>query len=142
MINHIPFLMELPTRGESASFSDSQHDTNKRSATNSNGTLKAHIAKANPLFKLLDSGVSIRKSVVVFQGQHSYITPAWYPSKAEHGKVVPTWNYMVMHASGTPVLHSDKNWLHSHVSALTNKMESVTRQSHDEHRKWRRRNTD
>ena len=116
LINHIPFLIE--------------------SGANPKGTLKAHIARANPLFKLLESGQSIRKSVVVFQGQQTYITPVWYASKAEHGKVVPTWNYMVMHASGIAKLQTDKQWLHNHVSALTDKMESATKQSHPEHKKW------
>jgi len=129
LINHIPFLMEPP---DAAAGSDS----GSKAAGNSKGTLKAHIAKANPLFKLLESGQFIRKSTVVFRGEQTYITPAWYPSKAEHAKVVPTWNYMVMHANGTPILHTDKQWLHSHVSALTRAMESKTRQSQPEHKKW------
>ena len=141
LINHIPFLMEPPELAGSKSKltenSTSESESSSVSiATVSKGKLKAHIAKANPLFKLFESGQSIRKSVVVFQGQQTYITPAWYLSKAEHGKVVPTWNYMVMHASGTPVLQTDKQWLHNHVTALTNAMESATKQSHPEHRQW------
>ncbi len=61
------------------------------------GVLRAHVARANPVWK---EARSDRDSLVVFQGPQGYISPAWYPSKAEHGKVVPTWNYIVVQGRG------------------------------------------
>ena len=62
------------------------------------GILRAHVARANPLWRTARSDVD---SLVVFQGPQAYVSPAWYPSKAEHGKVVPTWNYVMVQARGT-----------------------------------------
>ncbi len=61
------------------------------------GVLRAHVARANPLWSTARDDVD---ALVVFQGPHGYISPAWYPSKAEHGKVVPTWNYLMVQARG------------------------------------------
>jgi len=60
---------------------------------------------------------------MIFQGPQGYITPNWYPSKAEHGKVVPTWNFSVVHAYGRPEVMDDKDWLHQHVTELTAQQE-------------------
>jgi len=57
-------------------------------------SLRGHVARANPLWRLADG----KDVLVVFQGPQTYISPGWYPSKAEHGKVVPTWNYAVVQA--------------------------------------------
>ena len=62
---------------------------------------------------------------MIFQGIEGYITPAWYPSKAEHGKVVPTWNYSVVHVYGHPEIMEDEHWLRSHVTELTAQQERV-----------------
>lgn len=62
------------------------------------GTLVAHVARANPLWRHAQG----QRVLVVFQGPQAYVSPSAYPSKAEHGKVVPTWNYAVVHAHGTP----------------------------------------
>ena len=59
----------------------------------------------------------------IFQGAEGYITPNWYPSKTLHGKVVPTWNYAVVHAYGRPEMTQDKDWLRRHVSELTAQQE-------------------
>lgn len=67
----------------------------------------------------------MRSVVVVFQGPQAYVTPSWYPSKAEHGKTVPTWNYAVVHARGVPAFTHDRDWLHAHVSGLTDAHESA-----------------
>jgi transcriptional regulator len=91
--NHIPFLLD-PARGE-------------------HGTLCAHVARANPVWRTLSA------SVVLFQGPESYITPSWYPSKHQHGKAVPTWNYAVVHAHGLPRVQDDAAWLHAHLERLT-----------------------
>jgi len=85
------------------------------------GTIYGHVARANPIWKLIDENT---ESVVVFQGAQSYISPSWYPSKKEHGKVVPTWNYAVVHAHGKPNIIDDKQWLLDHVAMLSNEQES------------------
>jgi len=61
---------------------------------------------------------------VVFQGPQAYISPSWYASKLEHGKVVPTWNYAVVHARGSLTLIDDGEWLMNHLEALTDRHES------------------
>ncbi len=81
-----------------------------------NGTLRGHVAIQNPLVK----AASVEPSaLVIFQGAHSYISPSWYASKAEHGKVVPTWNYALVHAYGKLTITHDEAWLRSHLASLT-----------------------
>ena len=94
--NHIPFLLDAD-RGE-------------------RGTLVGHVARANPIWKSFSKDAA---SLVIFQGPQAYITPSWYPSKREHGKVVPTWNYAVVHAYGLPRAIEDKSWLLQLVTRLT-----------------------
>jgi len=60
---------------------------------------------------------------MIFQGPESYITPNWYPTKAQTGKVVPTWNYAVVHAYGRPAVMQEKDWLVRHVGELTAQQE-------------------
>lgn len=79
------------------------------------GTLRAHVARANPLWR---DGAG-REALVVFQGPQAYVSPGWYPAKAEHGKVVPTWNYVMVQARGTLRAIDDPRWLHALVSRLT-----------------------
>lgn len=86
-----------------------------------NGTLRGHISKANPLWKKHDPNTNI---LVIFQGAHHYISPSWYPSKKEHEKVVPTWNYAVVHARGSLKIIEDNDWLLAHLNSLTDKNES------------------
>ncbi len=100
--NHIPFEIDA-SRGEF-------------------GTLVGHVARANPIWKELKSGVP---SLIIFQGPQAYVSPSWYPSKHEHGKAVPTWNYAVVHASGRPSFIEDSAWLRSHVNQLTNRHEAA-----------------
>jgi transcriptional regulator len=80
------------------------------------GVLRAHVARANPLWKEARDDVD---ALVVFQGPHGYVSPAWYPSKAEHGKVVPTWNYVMVQARGRLRAVDDKSWLRAFVTRLT-----------------------
>ena len=75
------------------------------------GTLMGHVARANDIWKYFSKN---KKSIVIFKGDQSYITPSWYPSKQKHGKVVPTWNYVVMHAYGIPKKIEDPKWLIDH----------------------------
>ena len=84
------------------------------------GTLVGHVARANPLWKL----ASGKPVVAVFTGPQVYITPSYYPSKATTHKVVPTWNYSVVHAHGVLQAIEDAPWLHGLVSRLTRHHES------------------
>jgi transcriptional regulator len=85
------------------------------------GVIECHLARANPHWKDLAEG---NEALMIFQGPEGYITPNWYPSKADHGKVVPTWNYAVVHAYGRPEVMEDKNWLRRHVTELTAQQET------------------
>jgi transcriptional regulator len=87
------------------------------------GLIECHLARANPHWKDLAAGI---EALMIFRGAEGYITPTWYPSKAEHGKVVPTWNYSVVHAYGHPELMEDKHWLRDHVTELTAQQEHGT----------------
>jgi transcriptional regulator len=84
------------------------------------GTLEFHLARANPHWKDLAEAGEV---LMIFQGPDSYITPNWYPSKAEHGKTVPTWNYAAVHAYGKPAVMQDAAWLRRHVGELTDQQE-------------------
>jgi transcriptional regulator len=84
------------------------------------GLLEFHLARANPHWKLLAES---NEALVIFQGPEGYITPNWYPSKADHAKVVPTWNYAAVHAYGRPEVMQDKDWLRRHVGELTTQQE-------------------
>lgn len=80
------------------------------------GTLRGHVARANPI--LDDVGADILV-LAIFHGPQAYITPSWYPTKAETGKAVPTWNYAVAHAYGRLRTVDDAAWLRAHLEALT-----------------------
>jgi transcriptional regulator len=80
------------------------------------GILRAHVARANPLWREARADAD---SLVVFQGPQTYVSPAWYPSKAEHGKVVPTWNYVMVQGRGKLRAIEDADWLRAFVSRLT-----------------------
>lgn len=93
--NHVPFLLDR-SRGQF-------------------GTLIGHVSRANPVWRELGSA---GPSVVMFQGPQAYITPGWYPSKAEHGEVVPTWNYVVAHAHGVARAVEDRDWVFNMLKRL------------------------
>lgn len=80
------------------------------------GTLVGHVSRANEVWRLASAGIS---SVVMFQGPQTYITPGWYPGKAQHGKVVPTWNYAVAHVHGVARAIKDRDWLLDMLNRLT-----------------------
>jgi len=84
------------------------------------GLVEFHLARANPHSKYL---AECTEALLIFQGPEAYITPNWYPSKAEHQKVVPTWNYAVVHAYGRPEAMQDPHWLRRHVGELTAQQE-------------------
>ena len=80
-----------------------------------NGTLVGHLARANPQA----TAAPIGEALVIYTGPDAYITPSWYATKREHGRVVPTWNYVAIHAYGTLEVFDDAERLHALVSRLT-----------------------
>jgi transcriptional regulator len=102
LVNHVPFFLDA-TRGE-------------------HGTLIGHVARANPVWQAVQAGVSA--SVLVFQGPTAYVSPSSYPSKKVHGKVVPTYNYAVVHAHGVPRAFEGRDHVLAIVSRLTQTQES------------------
>lgn len=101
MANHIPFVLDV------------QHGAH--------GRLLGHVSRANPVWRQLADGAP---SVVMFMGPHAYITPSWYPGKHQHGKVVPTWNYVTVHAHGMARAIEDTEWILDVINRLTDAQES------------------
>ncbi|GAB2801025.1 FMN-binding negative transcriptional regulator [Halomonas shantousis] len=83
------------------------------------GKLRGHIARANGLWRMGE-----QEALAVFHGPQAYITPSWYPDKQKHGRVVPTWNYQVVHAHGRLRFIEDPAWLRQNLGALTERFES------------------
>lgn len=102
--DHIPLLID-PDRGP-------------------HGTLIGHVARNNPLWQHHRQDLD---TLAVFQVADAYISPNWYPTKAENHQVVPTWNYAVVHASGPLIIHEDAKWIRGVVGRLTKVMESDQR---------------
>jgi transcriptional regulator len=99
--NHIPLLLRLNAQGEAS--------------------LVGHVARANPVWRETDLSVPV---LAIFQGPQHYISPNWYATKAEHGKVVPTWNYAVVHAKGLLTVHDDADWVRSQMQQITAQQEA------------------
>ena len=99
--SHLPLLLE-PDEGEF-------------------GTLYGHFARANPHWRDLQGGA---EALAVFSGPDAYISPGWYPAKAEHGKVVPTWNYQAVHARGSVEVFDDPERLLQLLERLTDQHEA------------------
>jgi transcriptional regulator len=87
------------------------------------GRLKCHVSRANHQWKEFSPEV---EALAIFKGTDHYITPTWYVEKEETGKVVPTWNYEVVHAYGNLRAIQDHDWLHAHVSSLTDIHEATS----------------
>ncbi len=85
------------------------------------GTLRGHVARANPVWRETPAASS---ALVVFQGPQAYVSPGWYAAKREHGKVVPTWNYVMVQARGTLRIVDDAGWLRAFVGRLTDRHEA------------------
>jgi transcriptional regulator len=83
------------------------------------GVLWGHVARANP-----HARADGRAALVIFAGADAYVHPGWYPSKREHGRVVPTWNYAAVHAHGTLRVIDDAAWVRAHVEQLTARHEA------------------
>ncbi|MDH5571147.1 MAG: FMN-binding negative transcriptional regulator [Gammaproteobacteria bacterium] len=86
------------------------------------GTLHGHIARANPLLSEAGEGI---ECLLIFHGPDAYITPAWYATKKETAKVVPTWNYAVVHVYGVLHVIDDASWLRTQLAALTDHNEAA-----------------
>lgn len=84
------------------------------------GILRAHLARGNKQLGALREGAD---TLVVFQGPECYVTPSWYPSKAEHGKVVPTWNFAMVQVRGKPQVIDDAGWVLAQLQQLTGNQE-------------------
>jgi len=91
-------------------------------ATGALGTLTAHVARANPLWRECAAGSPV---MVVFRGAEAFISPSWYPSKHEAHRQVPTWNYEVVHAQGTLTVHDDERFVRGLVARLTRQHEAA-----------------
>jgi len=89
------------------------------------GTLRAHVARANPVWREFSKDV---EPLAIFQGPQIYITPSWYQTKKETGKVVPTFNYIVVHAYGVMRVVEDPAWLRQFVGGLTDRFEAARAQ--------------
>lgn len=85
------------------------------------GTLRGHVARANPLWRDFAKDVEV---LAIFHGPDCYITPSWYATKQETGKIVPTWNYAVVHAYGTLRVIDDASWVRAQLEALTDHNEA------------------
>ncbi len=89
-------------------------------ALSAKGTLQVHMAKANGQWREIEAGSPV---LAVFQGADAYVTPSWYATKQETGKVVPTWNYAVVQARGPARVMHDAEWLGRQIAALTGEHE-------------------
>ena len=86
------------------------------------GSLLGHVARNNDQWRLPTQG----EAMVIVRGPDAYISPAWYATKAEHGRVVPTWNYVTAHVYGELVIHDNVEWLDTLVRRLTERHEART----------------
>lgn len=84
------------------------------------GTLLGHLARNNDQWRL----PSLGQALVIVRGPDAYVSPSWYATKAEHGRVVPTWNYVTAHVYGDLVVHDDPAWVESLVRRLTDRHEA------------------
>jgi len=110
-------LVTLTSRGLDANHIPFEVD----SAPSPLGTLRGHVARANPMWREFSRDVD---ALVIFQGPGTYVSPAWYPTKQQTAKVVPTWNYAVVHAHGALTAIEDRAWLRAFVTALTDRHEA------------------
>jgi transcriptional regulator len=84
--------------------------------------LQSHLARANPQWKELSA---VSECLVVFHGPQAYVSPNWYPSKRDTGKVVPTWNYAMVQVRGRPMATEDASWLRTQIGSITDQKESA-----------------
>jgi transcriptional regulator len=99
---------------------DDAAQTTEPAGEASYGRLLGHIAIANDQWKTAQPGA---QALAIVSGPQAYISPSWYESKARHGRVVPTWNYVAVHLTGTITFHQDAEWLRGFVTRLTERHE-------------------
>ncbi|WP_416398810.1 FMN-binding negative transcriptional regulator [Allohahella sp. A8] len=87
----------------------------------SGGLLRAHLARGNTQLAALREGA---EALLIFQGPEAYVSPSWYASKAETGKVVPTWNFVMVQVRGLPKVIDDPLWIAEHLGRLTDDLEA------------------
>jgi transcriptional regulator len=85
------------------------------------GRLLGHLALANPQWESVTAGTT---ALAIVHGPQAYVSPNWYPSKARHGRVVPTWNYVTVHFTGPLTVHRDPEWIRDVVTRLTRRHEA------------------
>jgi transcriptional regulator len=96
------------------------------------GTLYGHVARNNDQWRKPAHG----ESLAIVRGPDSYVSPSWYAAKAEHGRVVPTWNYLTAHVYGQLLVHDDPAWVEDVVRRLTAKHEAARLASPGQHMPW------
>ena len=96
------------------------------------GALYGHVARNNDQWRKPAYG----ESLAIVRGPDAYVSPSWYAAKAEHGRVVPTWNYLTAHVYGTLVVHDDPSWVEDVVRLLTAKHEGARLASPGQARPW------
>lgn len=84
--------------------------------------LEGHVALANDFWRATEHGTS---ALAIFQGPHAYMRPGWLPTKKEHGKVVPSWNYIAVHVAGELSIQKDPAWMRDHVERLSHALEGA-----------------
>lgn len=85
------------------------------------GHIQCHLARNNSVWQRIENGAQV---LAIFQGPDAYVSPSWYPTKAETGRVVPTWNYLAVHVKGSAQIIQDPSWLKHHLRQLTDQHES------------------
>ena len=80
------------------------------------GIHRCHVARINPVWKRIEAGAHV---MAVFKGPDAYVSPSWYETKAETGRVVPTWNYLAVHVDGQASIFQEHAWLGNHLDQLT-----------------------
>ncbi len=100
-VNHVPFYLSVEEDG-------------------SLGSLQCHLARSNRVWERIENS---RCVLAIFQGPNAYVSPSWYPTKADSGRVVPTWNYLAIHVEGHAQVIQDPLWLKEHLCQLTHQHE-------------------
>ena len=118
--SHIPMVLEAQEKEvENGEVRDGQDEKDGSQF----GVLRGHISRANPQWR---DFVQTVDALAIFSGHQHYITPTWYPGTKEHGKEVPTWNYVVVHAYGPLKIIQDAHWLRTNVEKLTSIHEAAS----------------
>jgi transcriptional regulator len=109
-------LVTVTTRGLLATLLPLLHDApGSRPGLPEHGALVGHVARANHQWR----EPAVGEALVIVRGPDAYVSPGWYPAKREHGRVVPTWNYVTAHVYGRLVIHDDAAWVEDLVRRLT-----------------------